>query len=151
MEEYLNNLAERINSSIGSGTLGERIQTALEKVYPEIDQALADYEEFAAKFDGLEDRLKTYVDDAFTETETTIMNEYSDFLSNPWGTFGTYPDPPVTEEPEEPDTNEDVSITDPETDNSSAGTDDTENSDENTSNDAVEKPEIDTSDTENQN
>lgn len=151
MEEYLNNLAERINSSIGSGTLGERIQTALEKVYPEIDQALADYEEFAAKFDGLEDRLKTYVDDTFIETETTIMNEYSDFLSNPWETFGTYPDPPVTEEPEEPDTSEDISITDPETDNSSAGTDDTENSDENTSNDTVEKPEIDTSDTENQN
>ena len=146
MEEYLNNLAERINSSIGSGTLGERIQTALEKVYPEIDQALADYEEFAAKFDGLEDRLKTYIDDTFDETQTTIMNEYSDFLNDPWGTFGTYPEPTVTEEP---GTDEDVSTTDPETDNSSTGTDETENSDENTSTDNVEEPEIDTSNTEN--
>ena len=122
----------------------------MEKVYPEIDQALADYEEFAAKFDGLEDRLKTYVDDAFTGTETTIMNEYSDFLSNPWGTFGTYPDPPETEES---DTDEDISVTEPgnETDNteSSTETNDTENSDENTSIDTVQEPEIDTSDIEN--
>ena len=162
MEEYLNNLAERIGMEQGKGTLAERIDTALQKVYPEIDEALANYEEFAQKFDGLEERLTGYVDQRFVDTQQNILELYGEFLDNPWDTFGTYPEEPTDPEPDpgeetdptEPEIpdpgageEEETSPTNPETPEtgeSSTGTEENPDTSENTDSSTVEEPETDT-------
>ena len=46
----------------------------LESKYPGIEEALANYDAWAAKFVGMEDRIKDYVDTSFDEAETEIKD-----------------------------------------------------------------------------
>ena len=129
MEDYMNALAEIVGMEQGTGTLAERIDAALNKVYPEIDQALENFETYARKLDGLEDRVNQYTDEKFAEVKETLTTLFNGVFENPWEIFGDYnPNEPTTE-PEEPDTGEDTETTEPDQEEETVTTpDDTETS-----------------------
>jgi hypothetical protein len=106
LDFFVEDLKEEIEyaqSIISPEAVTARILVLLESKYPGIEEALANYDAWAAKFVGMEDRIKNYVDTSFNEAETEIKDIIDNALTVIWGELGNEgavekPDPasPVT-------------------------------------------------------
>lgn len=87
MESYLNELAAKINSTSGEvspDSINKKIQDALEKVYPEIQDALDEFSSISNRFGGIEKRCKDYTDTRFNESAKDLNNAIIEATNNPW-------------------------------------------------------------------
>lgn len=92
IDEYiveLNKLVEEAEEIISSGSLGAKILAALEEVYPEIDSALANYDEYANKIDNLEEEVMDYSETRLNEFEEEVKETIKEITENPWGDFNS--------------------------------------------------------------
>lgn len=105
MEYYLKDLESQFENSqtvVSPNAISQRISDALHEVYPEIDTILASYDEIAAKFEGIEDRLNTRSDASFEAARTELREVITASFQNPWEDFGgepVLPDPVVFSNP----------------------------------------------------
>ena len=86
MDAYIEELAdliERAEEIISEDTIARKIHEALLERYPAIDQALADFDEYAAKIDGLYD----YADDKFDALENEVEIKIDGATNDPWEDF----------------------------------------------------------------
>lgn len=94
MEYYLKDLEAQFENSqtvVSPNAISQRISDALHEVYPEIDKILAAYDEIAAKFEGIEDRLNTRSDASFEAARTELRDVIVASFQNPWEDFGGEP------------------------------------------------------------
>lgn len=90
MESYLNELAEKIDSTSGevsSDSINAKIKEALDKVYPEIDHAMETLIDMSDRFSGIESRCKSYTDDKFKSSDSELRELIEDATNNPWETI----------------------------------------------------------------
>lgn len=85
--EQLADLIERAEEIISTDTIARKILEALRAVYPEIDDALANYDTYAAKIDGLDQEIKSYADTQFANVDADLSQKIQDAISNPWENF----------------------------------------------------------------
>ena len=90
MEEYialLSDLIERAEEIIASDTISQKILASLEAVYPEIDTALANYDEYAQRIDSVEEEINDYSDSKYRETEQALLDAIDNATNDPWEDF----------------------------------------------------------------
>lgn len=86
MDAYIEELAdliERAEEIISEDTIARKIHEALLERYPMIDQALADFDEYAARIDGLYE----YADDKYTALENEVEIKINGATNDPWENF----------------------------------------------------------------
>ena len=91
--EELYELIERAEEIISSGTLSVMILNSLRQVYPEIDEALANYDHYANKIDSMEQEIGSVTRDVNTRInviENTMDERMEKAINEPWGDFN-YP------------------------------------------------------------
>lgn len=90
MEYYLKDLNDQINGSLGSVSekaVSSKIQTALQEVYPEINSILLNLDSMYKKFEEIEERSKTYTDEAFQKAYDEIYGAVLNAMQDPWETI----------------------------------------------------------------
>lgn len=87
---------ERAQEIISEDAVTRRILVLLEAKYPGIEEALANYDEWARKFIGMEDRIKKYTDDSFDEAEAGLRTMIDEAMADIWNGVGDegHIDPP---------------------------------------------------------
>ena len=90
MERFIEDLAdliERAEEIVASDTIARKIMESLERVYPEIDNALENYDEYAQKIDDLDEGIYRYADESFQSTRNELNQAIIDATNNPWEDF----------------------------------------------------------------
>lgn len=90
MEEFIieiTDLIERAEEIISSDTIARKIMECLSVVYPEIDEALANYDEYAEKIDELDSGIYNYADEKFSESEGELIEIINNATNDPWDDF----------------------------------------------------------------
>lgn len=91
MEEYLKELSDEMESSqsiVSPDAITAKIQEALEDVYPEIDEALAAFENISEQLSEIEKRSKDYTDSEFDSAYNKLYDMILEVTSDPWENFG---------------------------------------------------------------
>ena len=60
---------------------------ALARVYPEIDEALANYATYARDIDNFEDEIRDYSQQRYDETREELIDIIDDATNDPWDDF----------------------------------------------------------------
>ncbi len=90
MEEFINEISDLIEEAeeiISTDTIGRKIMESLARVYPEIDEALANFDEYAQKIDEMDTGIKEYTDDKYNDTREELIDIINDATNDPWGDF----------------------------------------------------------------
>lgn len=90
MEEFINEISDLIEEAeeiISTDTIGRKIMESLARVYPEIDEALANFDEYAQKIDEMDAGIKEYTDDKYNDTREELIDIINDATNDPWGDF----------------------------------------------------------------
>ena len=108
MDFFVDDLKEEIRRAeeiISEDAIISRILVLLEARYPGVEEALAKYDEWAEKLDGLEDRIKNYTDTTFDDAESGIRQMIDDAMRELWTELGYDGeiDPPGPDPSPEPD------------------------------------------------
>ena len=97
MERYLRELIEKYDAAsdiTSPQSISQRIISALEEVYPEIDEALEKFNNMASQFETIEKRVKDYADTRYALAYADLYAAIIDATANPWEYFGDIPQPP---------------------------------------------------------
>lgn len=90
MELYLRDLRNQIDknhTSVSQESIANKIKTAIEEIYPEINKIMDSYEYIAANFDGIEERVKKYTDVSVNTARNDIIEAIREATEDPWGDF----------------------------------------------------------------
>ena len=90
MEAFILELAdliERAEEIISSDTIARKILAAVEAIYPEIDDALENYDEYAEKIDQIDQDIRDYADQQFDNAVAEINAKIDDATADPWEDF----------------------------------------------------------------
>lgn len=90
MKEFINEISDLIEEAeeiISTDTIGRKIMESLARVYPEIDEALANFDEYAQKIDEMDTGIKEYTDDKYNDTREELIDIINDATNDPWGDF----------------------------------------------------------------
>lgn len=85
--EQLADLIERAEAIISTDAIARKILEALQRAYPDIEDALANYDLYAAKIDGMDQEIKAYADEKFIQVDADLSQKIQDAVSNPWENF----------------------------------------------------------------
>ena len=86
MEEFIEEISDLIEIAeevISTDTVGRKIMESLARVYPEIDEALANYDRYAAKVDNLYE----YADEQYENIEENLTDIINNATNDPWEDF----------------------------------------------------------------
>lgn len=92
MEEFIEDLAdliERAEEIIATDSIARKIMESLRLVYPEIDEALANYDEYAQKIDALDEGIYEYADNEINGARDELNEAIINATNNPWEDFPT--------------------------------------------------------------
>ena len=108
ISDYYDELIEKIEASedlITEDTISKRILSALEETFPEFQENLDKFNEYAAKLEPLEKRCNEYTDNKFEEAVGVITEKIRVVANDMWEIFGEEeePEPTPTPDPEEGD------------------------------------------------
>lgn len=101
MDAYIADLADLIEEAeelISSDTIARKILEAVEQVYPEIDEALANYDTYAQKIDEIDEEIIDYADNKFNESVLELNETIENATADPWDDFEE--PTPISPEPE---------------------------------------------------
>lgn len=90
IEEFIEELADLIEAAeeiIATDSIARKIMESLRLVYPEIDEALANYDEYAEKIDALDTGIYRYADEAIEGAEQELSEAITNATNNPWEIF----------------------------------------------------------------
>lgn len=90
MDRYMEELADLIEEAeeiISGDTIATKIHEALEEKYPLIDEALANFDEYAQKIDNIEQEINDYTDQKFDDAVNTLEQRIDDATNDPWEDF----------------------------------------------------------------
>ena len=90
MDKYISDLSgliKRAEDLLDEEYISNKILESLERVYPEIDSALENYEIYANKIDSIEGEIKSYTDNKISDTEDEINNSLNIIMSDFWENF----------------------------------------------------------------
>ena len=90
MEEYiaeLTDLVERAEEIISTDSITRKINEALQAVYPEIDSALANYNNYAREIDEFTTEMDEYARTTIEAARQEIIGEVEEATANPWEEF----------------------------------------------------------------
>ena len=90
IDGYIEELTDKVSDIEGNTSpqsIAEHVLEALEKVYPEIDEVMATYQEIVAKFDGIEERLMNYAEERYSLAYSDLYALMMDVTANPWETW----------------------------------------------------------------
>lgn len=85
--ETLADLIEEAEEIISTDAIARKILAALQLIYPEIEDALANYDEYAEKIDEIDEDIKSYADYQFDSTAEELNQKIDEVTSNPWENF----------------------------------------------------------------
>lgn len=91
MEYFIRDLTSKVGDSqelVNQETINSKILSALEEVYPEIDNALANFDSMAEQLGKIEQSSKEYSDKKFTEAQEELRTLILEITNNPWEDFG---------------------------------------------------------------
>ena len=106
--EELSDLIERAEEIISTDSIIRKINECLTAVYPEIDDALENYDEYSEKIDSLDEEIIAYADDKFDNAVETLEEQIINATNNPWEDF-EHIIPPEPEDDFEPEPDEESS------------------------------------------
>ena len=90
IESYLRILddkIEKIDINVSNTTINERIISALQKEYSNIDQALDKFDEYIQELREIEIRVKEYSDKKYEEIHQLLSEQIRLATEDPWGEF----------------------------------------------------------------
>ena len=90
MEEFIDEIAELIEEAeeiISSDTIGRKIMESLARVYPEIGEALANYDIYAEKIDRLDTEIYQYADQQYNDVKEELTDMIDNITNDPWENF----------------------------------------------------------------
>lgn len=90
MEYYLKDLSDQIkdiSDVVSSETIATKIHDALTEVYPEIDNALSNYDRISNSIESMETNIKQYTDDKYETAMEELKTIISDASNTAWYTF----------------------------------------------------------------
>ena len=85
--EEISDLIEEAEEIISGDVIGTKIMEALARVYPEIDEALANYATYARDIDNFEDEIRDYSQQRYDETREELIDIIDDATNDPWDDF----------------------------------------------------------------
>lgn len=85
--EEIADLVERAEEIISGDSITRKILNALQAVYPEIDNALENYENYAQEIDSIEQEIKTYSDTQFENSNRELSEMITNATNDPWEDF----------------------------------------------------------------
>lgn len=91
LEGYLEELTDKVKDAqemVSEETISNKILAALQQEYPTIEKALAEFDDMASKFDGIEQRCNAYTISQFNNAKKVINSAIVENTSNPWDSFG---------------------------------------------------------------
>lgn len=90
IQGYLEELIKAVNDAqyiVSEESISKRILAALESEIPGIEASLAQLDEMASKFDGIEERSMNYTNQQVDFAKGEIINAILDATNNPWTEF----------------------------------------------------------------
>ena len=85
--EQLADLIERAEEIISTDAIARKILAALQEAYPEIESALANFDEYADKIDRLDQDIRSYAENQFTSISEELNQKIDSATSDPWEAF----------------------------------------------------------------
>lgn len=85
--EELTDLIEEAEEIISGDVIGTKIMQALAEVYPEIDEALANYNTYAQSIDEFDTEIREYAQERFDDTEEELLDIIDNVTNDPWESF----------------------------------------------------------------
>lgn len=85
---YLANIQEVLSEAsevISEEVVDEKIRTSLEQVIPDLEDAIAKYDQIAQELEEVYTHAEEYADTAFTEAVTVMDRLIQEALAEPWG------------------------------------------------------------------
>ena len=83
----ISDLIEEAEEIISGDVIGTKIMEALARVYPEIDEALANYATYAQDIDDFETEIRDYSQQRYDETREELIDIINDATNDPWDDF----------------------------------------------------------------
>jgi hypothetical protein len=83
----ITDLIEEAEEIISGDVIGTKIMEALARVYPEIDEAFANYATYAQDIDDFETEIRDYSQQRYDETREELIDIIDDATNDPWDDF----------------------------------------------------------------